>query len=60
MLQLFAVSPKVHTTQQKAMGGFVEDNRQVVSFVCILNHMISCDQVLLDTPGIVKYQYGKR
>lgn len=30
LLQLFAVSPKVHTTQQKAMGAFVEDNRQVV------------------------------
>ncbi|XP_065916245.1 GTPase Era-like isoform X2 [Dysidea avara] len=43
--KLFAVSPKVHTTQQMTLGGFVEDNRQVV---------------LLDTPGVVNYQYGRR
>ena len=43
--QLFAVSPKVHTTQNRMLGGFVEDNRQVVSYLHRVDHVMSCDSI---------------
>ncbi|KAL5484627.1 hypothetical protein EMCRGX_G021156 [Ephydatia muelleri] len=43
--KVFAVSPKVHTTSRKAAGVYTHGNAQIV---------------LLDTPGIVTYQYGRK
>ena len=43
--KVFAVSPKVHTTSRKAAGVCTHGNTQIV---------------LLDTPGIVTYQYGRK
>jgi GTP-binding protein Era len=43
--KIFAVSPKVHTTRHRSLGTFVKGATQIV---------------LLDTPGIVDYRYGRK
>ena len=35
-MQVFAVSPKVHTTQRATLGIFTEDDAQVVRWILVL------------------------
>ena len=61
-VQLFAVSPKRHTTIRSAMGVFTEESRQVVSSAPhrSLSYALCPAQILIDTPGVIPYQVGRK
>ena len=43
-LQLFAVSPRRHTTTRRALGVFTEGNVQVVGAVCVCVCVCVCER----------------